>query len=344
MRYLRGSSHMSGDLMDVVLGHFTSLSLVVRGLLSVPEACYAFSRDSGSRRKPIPPRVRQEFKWMVGVLPLGSVRLDAPVDRVLTTSDASGEDGGYGYAVTEGTACLDRATECFRVNEEWRFRELLPHELVHKKEQSPSPVPHLGPLPVSGHDRRLYDEELARGVKGCAAEPFDLRTSLDDFIEAREEDDQKIDHYLGSAAKQPKSRRPRKPLNRGPRLPKESLVSRELVENVIWRTVVRGVYKFKEPIARLEARAVCLALRRRLRDPARFGHRVLHLADSMTFVLAHCKGRSSCMCLNAIPRRMAAISLATNITMHCRWLEGYRNPSDSPSRPFKDGRCVSSHG
>jgi hypothetical protein len=156
VRFIRGSGFMSGDLMDVVLGHYTSLSLIVRGLLSVPEACYKFARETGSRWVRIPWSVSRELKWMVGLLPLGVVGLDAGVDSVFTASDASGEDGGWGYAVVESKGDPALVTDVFRVNERWRFRELFPHEIVKQETSAAQPLHPYGPLPCSEGDMASY--------------------------------------------------------------------------------------------------------------------------------------------------------------------------------------------
>ena len=72
----------------------------------------------------------RELRWMVSLLPLAPVALDTPYSNAITCSDASGEDGGNGYAV-----CLahehdpDKIHDVAKHNERWRFREMSASEL-----------------------------------------------------------------------------------------------------------------------------------------------------------------------------------------------------------------------
>ena len=56
---------MSGTLMGVVLGHYTSLSLIDRLLLSVPQVCYRFAQEAQTSWQPVPESVRQDAQGAV---------------------------------------------------------------------------------------------------------------------------------------------------------------------------------------------------------------------------------------------------------------------------------------
>ena len=143
------------------------------------------------------PRRWRELRWMVGFLPLGFMRMDAPVDSVDTVLDASGEHGGYGYAVVESHADPGLLAQVFRVNERWRFRELLPHELLQKGDHTvPKVFPHRGPLPANEKELELHQSVCVEQTAGFVASPVDVRAPLDHFVDARQEDEGCIDHHL----------------------------------------------------------------------------------------------------------------------------------------------------
>lgn len=124
VRHILGKRRISGALLEVVLGHFVSLSLLNRFLLSVPQLCYRFVADQGSKWCRIPRGVRREMEMMVALLPLGGVALDSPCHMGVSCSDASGADGGYGFAVCVTEFESDEAVhEISKPNERWRFRE-----------------------------------------------------------------------------------------------------------------------------------------------------------------------------------------------------------------------------
>ena len=99
-----------------------------------------------------------------------------------------------------------------------------------------------------------------------------------------------------------------------------------------WRLVGRSRWKRQEHINVLEARALCYGVNRLARRAYYLGKRALLLCDSMVVTLASAKGRSSASALVQTMRRIAALLLATGISLHVRWLPSERNPSDAASR------------
>lgn len=138
VRHILDQKRMGGRLMEVVLGHFVSLALVKRELLSIPSQCYAFVHLAGSRRQTIPGDVRRELRRMVPTLPHARREMGSEYDLTLTAPDASGADGGFGLGVTATTfASQAEAHAVARYNERWRFRGRNAEELIEEALTAP---------------------------------------------------------------------------------------------------------------------------------------------------------------------------------------------------------------
>lgn len=97
VQYLLPQPKMSGALMEIVLGHWVSLCLVRRELLSLPRCCYSFIVDAKTQWKKTPTSVKRELRHMVSLAPFSFISLDTPYSLMVTASDASGSDGGWGF-------------------------------------------------------------------------------------------------------------------------------------------------------------------------------------------------------------------------------------------------------
>ena len=67
-----------------------------------------------------------------------------------------------------------------------------------------------------------------------------------------------------------------------------------------------------------------------LRNSRTHGRNLLLLSDAMAPILAISKGRSSARGMMRVCRRIAALALACNASLHIRWIASERNPADSP--------------
>ena len=61
----------------------------------------------------------------------------------------------------------------------------------------------------------------------------------------------------------------------------------------------------------------------------------LSLSDSMSWVCASTKGRSSIWSVARRARELCGLCLASNASVRCRWVPSERNPADEPSRRFE---------
>ncbi len=82
--------------MAVLIGHFTSLCLVVREMASLCVLAYEFARDGGRSVMEMPAALKREMRDWVALLPLAFQENGMPASPHATVSDAPGADRGYG--------------------------------------------------------------------------------------------------------------------------------------------------------------------------------------------------------------------------------------------------------
>lgn len=131
------------------------------------------------------------------------------------------------------------------------------------------------------------------------------------------------------AAAAPKDPTPRQLL---PRRQSPASVT-EFVKRAGWKTCVSDFWRFSEPIAYLECRAVHTAFRWVLSHADSRRTKALLLIDSGTVEGALRKGRSSSWALLHRQRHISALSLASGLRLRPVWVPSSLNPADKPSRP-----------
>ena len=115
-------------------------------------------------------------------------------------------------------------------------------------------------------------------------------------------------------------------------------VPEEMLREDRWHQLWNLQYHYKEPIHVLELRSILGAVKHVSRDCQFHGSRCLILNDNMGVVLAVSKGRCSNYSMLRLLRRIAAVTLATNIRICVRWIPSERNAADKGSRQWeKDG-------
>lgn len=377
-RFINGVRHLmtwkscSGVLLVIVVGHFVSLAMGCRWLLSLLGAVYSFMDQAGKGWLALTGAVLRELRWMVSLLPLARVALDLPYSDSLTCSDASGADGGSGYALLVTQENNARALhEAAKHKEMWWFRELaggeLHERLIHQErlqrrrrkrdhsmggddeselrdEPTPSissspylrppglPRPHDYLRVVEGGHTGECDVPVA--LLGQKGGVSDLVTPLDSMIDA-EIEKQESDARRGWQKSRTERQRLQRRLVRARVVPNPDFPSipKELVGNKSWRVLRKGIFRKPEEVVMFEGRASLMALEWRARDVRHHHKRHLHFCDNQSFVLAMAKGRSSHRGVLGLLRRATSLVLATGMEFSIRWLAGSRNPADEPSRP-----------
>jgi hypothetical protein len=99
-----------------------------------------------------------------------------------------------------------------------------------------------------------------------------------------------------------------------------------------WSTIISKPWRDMEHINALELRAVLLAVHWILSYPSSLHHRVYLLVDSTVAFFSLWKGRSSSAPLLLILRQIAALLLASGLSLCVGWLPSEINPADKPSR------------
>ena len=99
-----------------------------------------------------------------------------------------------------------------------------------------------------------------------------------------------------------------------------------------WNVVMHGRWKFSDPIAIGEARAVCKALRWLTSEGANHEKIWYSLQDNMVCKSVFTRGRSSCWGLNVYARKKAALVLSSSIRLILPWVQSVKMPADRASR------------
>ena len=111
-----------------------------------------------------------------------------------------------------------------------------------------------------------------------------------------------------------------------------------LMEQKDWHVCFAVHMKFSEHITLLEGRGVLAGVRHKLRCTRAFGRRHVHLNDNLATVLIADKGRSSSYAMLRVCRRLAALILASGITLTTRWVPSELNVADHASRRWEAER------
>ena len=108
---------VSGSEIEILLGHYTHVFLLVCPCLSVFRACYSFvQRFRGKRAEPWP-QVRAELRVADSLLPLVRAELGRRWCATVFCSDAA----THGYAIHQSTWKTDDVRAVGRWREQWRY-------------------------------------------------------------------------------------------------------------------------------------------------------------------------------------------------------------------------------
>lgn len=116
----------------------------------------------------------------------------------------------------------------------------------------------------------------------------------------------------------------------------EEVPAAELRES-LWHVVRGGVWRHREDIMVLEARAVVKAVERLSACAPSADRRCLFLADNMSLVLSLERGRSTSFPVLVRLRKVVACALCRGIAPRFRWIPSELNSADAPSRGAEAG-------
>jgi len=109
---------LSGDQLEVLLGHFSFALLLDRCCISVFRSCFTFAKRYPRRVRRVWRSVLRELKLAASLLTLVECQFSKPWSPVVTVSDAAPS----GYAIHEGIWGSEDVRRVGGFAERWRFR------------------------------------------------------------------------------------------------------------------------------------------------------------------------------------------------------------------------------
>ena len=109
----------------------------------------------------------------------------------------------------------------------------------------------------------------------------------------------------------------------------------DMVDDYHWSLVTAYRFKHSAHINQLELQALCTCVKWLLSFPSTINSRVLTLTDSAVVLYVIRKGRTSSATLIRVVHRIAAMLLASGMSLLPVWLPSALNPADAPSRSFQ---------
>jgi hypothetical protein len=131
-RYIASGVSVSGEQVEVLVGHFVSECLICRPSLSIVRALYSFITDSYYKRQPLWTSCKREALMIVGVLPMLEAPLGQPWSQVATATDAS----PYGWGIVTRVLSPNIISDLGKWKENWRYKRLDPSEWAPRRRTS----------------------------------------------------------------------------------------------------------------------------------------------------------------------------------------------------------------
>ena len=310
--------------LQVWLGHYIYLSQLCRPLMAVPQAIYAWMRETGGRRAPLWPSVRAEVNACCQLIFLAEHPLALPIAPIAYVSDSS----DFGYALMSTLTSHAEAKAAMRYRERWRFRAVTPlAEFAHFS--SAYVDPSSGASLLGG----LVDSEVGE----CRASDT-IRGQTDAGVGTSTAYSEYLQDIAGRS--QAKSQRSASlAFGSAPRSVEVEVLNSIPEPDACWdpperwKTLYEGRWAWPEEHINIkEGRASVMLLRRHTRSVRNHRTRLLQFSDNLVSVCAFEKGRGKSWPLNTLCRRSAAYQLAASVQWRLRHLVSARNPADAGSR------------
>eukprot|EP00438_Fugacium_kawagutii_P022823 Skav218923 [mRNA] locus=scaffold2031:18320:23007:+ [translate_table: standard] len=310
-------------LVEIWLGHMTSLFMLTPAALSSFFHIYRFVQQHRHHRAVIWSSVRREIKHSLGLLWLTTSHLS--FDPVLQVDCGDSSSGAFALLTT--WAKKGEVAEICKFREAWRFQPL-PIE-VQQAAATGSRAELIKALDELGNDWTggiLHSEELQCGSKFGAG----FSTEYADWLIAAMEDNNSW--IRTSAVRSQLKAKPRRKLEYEaptmvPPLP-EPLCNKNRY-SLLWRKRWR---KTDMHINAKEAMVCVSSLRRTARVASLHRKLKVTLTDNITALTVFERGRSSSFALNRLCRNACAYQLACGLRWRLRHIETLRNPADEDSR------------
>ena len=310
LQYLSARPVLTGEQLQVVVGHITVRSLLNRGLMGVLRRAYVFIEQSYHTRQRLWRSVAKEMDIFRGLMVLGCSDLRAAWDCQPLCTDACLS----GYAVMESSLGQEVAAMHGRHDERWRFKRQAGLGLGPRARALNSAVQNGPPkFTNEGDHKGVWGTQARNRPDGGFLDSADV---FDDPLTVKPDINEPLEQVFVEDADFPE------------------VISEHLGGSdwhLLWNTKIHH----KELVHLIEARSVLAAVKHRARDSTRHGKRILIFNDNMGVVLSVQKGRSCSYGLLRLIRRIAAHCLASGIRLCVRWVPSEYNVADAPSRQWE---------
>eukprot|EP00438_Fugacium_kawagutii_P002204 Skav236698 [mRNA] locus=scaffold4101:93982:96339:- [translate_table: standard] len=302
---------ISVKLLEIWLGHMTSIFMLTPQCLSCFFHIYKFIAKHRGSRATVWKTVRQEVRTSLGLIWMARANLRFNPIHQLDVGDSSGS----GFALLKTWATKNELKQLCQWRESWRFRSF-PEKLIEAastgdREQVLRVLNELDPDTEAQCDHA----ELKAGRPFGAG----LKTRYADWIVQAKDPSSWL--RTSSVKSQLRPNRSKKVEVDVPALvqPVDSEVCRNERYSLLWRKSWRGSSHH-------------INLRRSARVRALHGKVKVTLCDNLAAICAFDKGRSSSSQLNRVCQIAAGYQLVSNIRWRLRHVETDRNPADHDSR------------
>eukprot|EP00435_Cladocopium_sp_Y103_P015295 s2932_g3.t1 len=311
---------VSVKILEIWLGHMTSLFMISPQALSCFFHIYKFVQQYRGRRAELWQSVREEIKMALGVVWMCRATLEFnPVFQV----DA-GDSSSSAFALMTTEASHAEIAEACRWRETWRFRPLA--EEVKRAAESGSRAQVLEVL-ESLHTEctgPVREQELKPSAQFGAG----LRSQFG-LLEASNPDSWLRTSAISSQLRAKASRRVvvEVPAMIPP-------VDQRLVDQDRYHLLWRKKWRQREDghITLKEGRVALSSLKRTCRSAGLHDKWKLTLTDNLSCLAAFERGRATSFALNQLCRTAAAYAMSCGVRWRLRHVETKRNPADKDSR------------
>ena len=313
---------VSGRLLEIWLGHMTSLFMIFPQALACFFHIYRFLQQNRGRRSALWPAVREEIKMSLGLVWMCRSNLVFDPIRQVDVGDASMS----AFALMTTWAHPDEISQACQWREAWRFRPIA--DEVKKAAESGSRAEILRVLEELHAEQSgpVLDQELKPTTQFGAG----LRTQFAAWLAQAADPGSWL--RTSAISSQLRAAPNKRVTVEVPAMvpPLDDSLIRKQRYSLLWRKKWRR--RDDGHITLKEARVALSSLRRTCRVVKLHGKVKLTLTDNLSCLSAFEKGRASDFVLNQICRTATAYSIACGIKWRLRHVETKRNPADDDSR------------
>ena len=316
------------ELVEIWLGHATSLVRLKPCLLSCFEHIYRFVDQGRGRRIPLWPSVQKEIRLASNLLWLTRVNLRS---QIVNQVDA-GDSADFGYALMTMSAPDYEILRAIKHRERWRYIPF-PKQIQEALDRDdPSAIAFF----LASHGGSVDEaHNISQISKGHSRYGLGISTEYGRWLQNILEQGDWIKTSAINSQRKAKHR------------DRVDLDLPALVEPIHAHLVNPHKYKllwakrWRDPSRHINEKEMTVAvssLKRTARVASLAHSTKLTLSDSLVSIAALEKGRSSSFALNRLCKQAAAFQAGLDIHWRLRHVETSRNVSDEPSRWFEKHR------